>query len=85
MARAANERLRTAHTRVEYTLEQVKELAKCQADPVYFIKTYVYVQHPTKGKVKFDLYPYQEKMIRAYQAGRYTVVLSARQTGKSVT
>ena len=85
MARAANERLRTAHTKVEYSMEQVLELAKCQRDPIYFIKKYVYVQHPTKGKVKFDLYPYQEKMIKAYMAGRYTVVLSARQTGKSVT
>jgi len=85
MARKQNERLRTAHTRVEYNMEQVLEFARCARDPIYFIKNYVYVQHPTKGKVRFVLYPYQEKMINAYMAGRYTVVLSARQTGKSVT
>ena len=85
MARKQNERLRTAHARVEYTQEQVTEMMRCATDPVYFITNYVYVQHPTKGKTKFNLYPYQIKMIEAYHAGRYTVVLSARQTGKSVT
>lgn len=85
MARASNERLRTANTRIEYTKEQAIEVLRCSQDPVYFIRNYVMVQHPTKGAMKFNLYPYQVKMIRAYEAGRYTVVLSARQTGKSVT
>jgi hypothetical protein len=49
------------------------------------MRNYVYVQHAKYGKTKFDLYDYQEKMVRTYQENRYTVVLSARQTGKSIT
>ena len=85
MARAKNARLKTPNTEVEYTHEDLMELKKCAADPVYFIANYVKIQHPVKGSIPFKLYDYQIKMIRAYQENRYTVVLSARQTGKSVT
>ncbi len=40
------------------------------------------IQHPTQGAIPFNLYGYQKDMIRAYQANRYVIVLSARQTGK---
>jgi hypothetical protein len=49
------------------------------------MRNYVYVQHAKHGKTKFNLYDYQEKMVRTYEKNRYTVVLSARQTGKSIT
>ena len=82
MARANNPKIKKANQEVEFTLEQVQELQRCTADPIYFIRNYVTVQHPTRGAVPFDLYPYQEKMIRMYTENRYSVVLSARQTGK---
>lgn len=85
MARAKNVNLKKPNQELEYTHEQVQELKRCAQDPVYFIKKYVMIQHPVRGALPFDLYSYQEKMIRAYQDNRYTVVLSARQTGKSVT
>ena len=69
----------------EFTPEQIMELKKCSQDPVYFITKYVKVQHPLKGLVPFVLRDYQIKMIEAYQNNRFAVVLSARQTGKSVT
>src|ERR1700722_11179338 len=54
-------------------------------DPVYFIQKYVKIQHPTLGIIPFKLRPYQIKMILAYNSKRFTIVLSARQTGKSET
>ena len=54
-------------------------------DPVYFIQHYVKVQHPKLGVIPFKLRPYQIRMIKGFQDNRYVVVLSARQTGKSVT
>ena len=80
-----NPYLKKAHSQSEMTPEQVMELKRCIADPVHFIKTYVRVQHPTKGSIPFDLYPYQVEMVRNFQRGRYNIVLSARQTGKSAT
>lgn len=67
----------------EYTKEQILELTRCARDPVYFINNYIKIRHPKKGSIAFKLYPYQEKMIRAMVENRWTIVLSARQTGKS--
>lgn len=70
---------------VEYDGFRIQELLKCAQDPAYFISTYVKIQHPMKGMIPFDLYPYQVKMLRTMKENRKTIVLSARQTGKSQT
>lgn len=85
MARAKNPRLKRPNQEQEYTSEQIMELKRCKQDPIHFIKTYVKIQHPTRGAVPFELYDYQEDMIRAYHENRWVAVLSARQTGKSIT
>lgn len=68
---------------IEYTPQQILELTRCARDPVYFINNYVTIRHPKRGEVPFKLYPYQEKMVRAMESQRYTIILSSRQTGKS--
>lgn len=77
--------LKRSNTPVEYTREQMLELLRCANDPAYFIKTYVYIKHAKRGKIKFDMYDYQEDMVRKYNSERFNIVLSARQTGKCVT
>ena len=80
-----NPNLKKAHTPTELTYEQIEEFKRCMVDPVYFIKKYVYVLHPKRGQIKFDLYDYQEDLVGAYQENRFNIVLSARQTGKTET
>ena len=80
-----NPYLKSANQEVEYDYKQIQELKRCFQDPVHFIREYVRIVHPTKGTVPFDLYDYQENMIRAFHEERYSIVLSARQTGKCVT
>ena len=48
-------------------LKQViqQEYKKCVVDPIYFMKKYCTIQHPKDGKIKFNLYDYQEKLYRA--------------------
>ena len=36
-----NPNLFKAHTKQEYTKQQIVEIDKCMNDPVYFIKTYI--------------------------------------------
>ena len=43
--------------------EQVDEIMKCGEEPMYFIKKYLYIQHPTKGRLPFELYKFQEQCI----------------------
>jgi hypothetical protein len=80
---AKNPYLKSANETMEYTAEQVLELRKCMDDPVYFAANYCQIQHPTRGSVNLVLYPYQERMLRTFKDNRNTIVLSARQTGKS--
>ena len=60
-----------------------QEYVKCALDPVYFMKEYCYIQHPVKGKMKFNLYPFQEKTLGALKDHDYNIILKARQLGIS--
>lgn len=85
MAKQNNPYLKRANQEHNYELEHIRELQRCMNDVVYFVRTYCKIQHPVRGAIPFELYPYQEDMLRAYAENRNVVVLSARQTGKSVT
>lgn len=82
---AGNELIKRAYTESEYTPELIQELVKCQKDPVYFIRKYIWLQHPTRGKILFDLYPYQEELIRACEDSTRVIALISRQMGKTQT
>ena len=60
-----------------------QEYLICAKDPVYFMKKYCTIQHPKKGKLKFNLYDYQENTLNQFMNNRYNVVLKARQLGLS--
>lgn len=63
--------------------EQIKEIIKCGKDPVYFIKNYTKIQHPTRGTIAFDTYPFQDKCLKQFQEHRLNIVLKSRQLGLS--
>jgi hypothetical protein len=46
------------YTKEQYTKQDIEEIAKCAKDPKYFLTKYCYIQHPTKGRMKFDLFDY---------------------------
>lgn len=83
MSRRKNPRLKRAYTEVELTKEMARELVRCARDPKYFIKEYIHIKHPTRGKIRFNLYDYQEEMVDLYNKSDRAIVLSARQTGKT--
>jgi len=60
-----------------------EQYVKCATDPVYFMRQFCYIQHPLKGKIKFDLFPFQEESLSTLQANRYNVILKSRQLGIS--
>lgn len=59
------------------------EYLKCAQDPAYFMKKYCYIQHPTRGRILFALYPFQEKVLHLFKDNQYTTVLKSRQLGIS--
>jgi len=60
-----------------------QEYLKCVKDPIHFMRKYCTIQHPKKGKVKFDLYPFQERCLTDFKEERYNIILKARQLGIS--
>ena len=59
------------------------EYIKCAKDLVYFLKKYVYIQHPQKGKILFDTFFFQDKVLEELQANDYNIILKSRQLGIS--
>lgn len=68
-----------------YTEEEVDEIIKCSKDPVYFIKTYIKVIQLGKGMVPFELYDFQEELVKLIDENRFVIGKMARQSGKSTT
>jgi hypothetical protein len=60
-----------------------QEYIKCMTDPAHFMKKYCMIQHPTRGRIQFNLYPFQEKVLYQFQKNNYNVVLKSRQLGIS--
>ena len=59
------------------------EYKKCAVDPIHFMKKYCMIQHPVRGKIPFQLFPFQEKTLTQFKDNRFNVVLKSRQTGIS--
>ena len=60
-----------------------QEYIKCAKDPVYFMKKYCWIQHPTRGRTQFNLYPFQEKLLTLLTKHDKSVILKSRQLGIS--
>jgi hypothetical protein len=60
-----------------------QEYLKCATDPVHFMKKYCYIQHPQRGRIQFNLYPFQEKVLNLFQTNDYNAILKSRQLGIS--
>lgn len=83
--RPANDLIKTPHKKDKVGAQQIKEIALCTFEPSYFIRNYCYIQHPTKGRMKFDLYAYQDKLVDVYHNYRNSISMLPRQSGKSQT
>ena len=60
-----------------------EEYIRCAASPAYFMKKYCYIQHPKRGRIQFNLYPFQERVLTLFQENNYSIVLKSRQLGIS--
>jgi len=60
-----------------------QEYIKCAKDPAYFMRKYCYIQHPTRGRILFNLYPFQEKVLHLFRDHQYLITLKSRQLGIS--
>lgn len=80
--------IKPAHKKETFTEQQLREFVKC-ADPItgphYFLSNYFYIQHPTRGRMLYKPFAYQDRLVDTYHQNRYSISLMPRQTGKSTT
>ena len=60
-----------------------QEYLKCAKDPAYFMRKYCYIQHPKRGRILFNLYPFQEKVLHLFRDEQFIITLKSRQLGIS--
>lgn len=62
------------------TRERLEILAKVPND-VFLFSLFCYVIHPVRGKVRFELYPYQKSVLYQFVKERFNILLKFRQAG----
>lgn len=69
-------------TMCEYTDEMIDQLQSCEDDPIYFMEHFCYIQ--TEGGAQlFPPFDYQKEMIDSFESNKNTILLTARQMGKT--
>jgi len=80
--------VKAPYRRHHWTDEQLEEFMRC-ADPVtgpqYFLDNFFYIQHPTRGKMLYHPFEYQQRLIDTYHNYRFSISMMPRQTGKSTS
>jgi len=83
-----NALVKKAHVAQKFTEEHIEELLKCsdpKEGPHYFLENFFYIQHPVRGKIRYEPFDYQRRLINSYHNYRFNVNLLPRQTGKTTT
>jgi len=78
--------IKKANKRETFTNDQVEALLKCSDTKLgydYFARNFAYIQHPVKGKLLFDPFEYQERLLQSYHDYRFNINMLPRQTGKT--
>jgi hypothetical protein len=75
-----------ANQKETFNEEQIQDLANCM-DPdngyMYFARKFAFIQHPVQGKLLFDPYEYQLRLMDSYHSFRFNINMMPRQTGKT--
>jgi phage terminase large subunit-like protein len=65
------------------TPNQIAEFVKCKRDCIYFIESYVKIEHQKRGVIPFKMHPFQKVIANKFVNGRWNITNKSRQTGIS--
>lgn len=69
-----------SETKTTLTREELSNLSRVSVD-VFFFSLFCNVIHPVRGKVRFELYPFQKSVLYNFIAQRFNIILKFRQAG----
>ena len=65
--------------------QQINEIIRCGKDPIHFIRNHAKIQHPQRGTIPFETYPFQDDCIAAFEQHRFNIICKSRQLGLSTS
>ena len=80
--------IKAPYRAMAYTESQIQEFAACADSamgPIYFMDNFFYIQHPTRGRMQYHPFDYQQRLIHTYHDYRFSISMLPRQTGKSTS
>lgn len=80
----SNQNLKKANLKLQFTREQIEEIAKCQNDMFYFINNYVKIISLKDGLIPMKLWDFQKDLLEVYKNNRFVISMQPRQTSKCV-
>lgn len=60
-----------------------EEYIKAAHSPIHFMKKYCYISHPQRGRILFNLYPFQADVLQLFSDNDYCIINKSRQLGIS--
>jgi hypothetical protein len=75
--------VKKAHLKTDWNETKLQELLLCGDDPLYFMESFMRIQHPIRGALPFRAYDYQKRMLHAMHNNRFTIQMTGRQLGKT--
>ena len=80
--------VKKANIQQKWTDKEIQELMTCSdptTGPAFFLGNFFSIQHPTKGKIKYNAFKYQVGLLDSYHTNRFSVNMLGRQMGKTTT
>jgi hypothetical protein len=74
-----NPKLKSSNVTVRYTKEQLEEFIRCAEDPIYFIRNYIKIVHVDRGLIPFDMWDFQEDIVKTIHNNRFSICKIPRQ------
>lgn len=81
----SNPNLKAVGVPIAFTQEQIEEYRRCAADIEYFVHHYVKIIHVDRGLIPFELFSFQENILRSFVTNNKVIVRLPRQMGKTTT
>lgn len=80
-----NENILRKDATFKWTDAMIAELKLCAKSVLHFAENHFHITTLDEGKKKIELYKYQKRLLKAFKANRFNIVLSSRQSGKTTT
>ena len=68
--------IKKPYIKLPYSDSEIQDLIQC-ADPVtgpmFYLENHFYIQHATRGRLKFVPFDYQVELVDNYHSNRYSI------------